>query len=142
MQKIISLLFVSVLFLSGSALASLEEIFPIKVTKQNQSQYNITVDVSLPTDFEGYKDEDTKNRVVNLKDPKKYNGRKLSSIHISSPCLSTNVAFDDDFKDVNAYSTFFYINVEVIKNTELFVSYTDSDNFFLIDLKTYIVKKR
>ena len=75
MVKITSLLFVSVLILSGTVLAtSLEEIFPIKITKQNQSQYNIAVNVSLPTDFEGNKDENTKNRVVNLKVPKKIDG--------------------------------------------------------------------
>ena len=85
-----------------------------------------------------------KNRVVNLKAPKKYNGSKLSTIHISvkqqdsSPFLSTSIAFNNDFKDVKAYSTFFSINIEAINNARLTVHYSDSDHFYLIDLNSYI----
>jgi|WetSurMetagenome_2_1015567.scaffolds.fasta_scaffold303866_2 hypothetical protein len=151
MIKNLLLLFVSILLIGFSAFASdleLEEIKSIKVTHQNQSQYNIEVNMSLPADIEG-KAVDTTERRVDLKVPKKINGSELDLIHISltkykrprSPFLSTRIAFENDSKDVNAVSSYFYINIETINYTQLIVSYSKPNSVYVIDLKSYIKKR-
>ena len=127
-----------------------KEILPIKVTKQNQSKYNIDVEMS-PTTFvqEGIEKVDNKILFVELKVPKKIDGKGIETIHISvyqkdsgANYLSTGIAFDKDFKDNTAVSTFFLINIEAINNAKnsavLSVHYLYSDYFYLIDLKSYI----
>ena len=152
MIKNLFLLIVSILLVGASAFASdleLEEIFPIEVTKQNQSKYNIEVNVSLPTDLEGYIVENTKDRVVTLKVPKKIDGGQLINIHVSvkqkgshsTHLIRTSIAFGNDFNDNTAVLSSFDINIEAINDVRLSLNYLNSEYFYLIDLNSYIGDK-